>query len=86
MLRIFGDEVPLEAQVEVLNGYSAHADRTELHAWLRAVRHTGTRDGRSDPMVHLVHGEHEAQKAFAEQLREDGFRVDIPAAGTRIAL
>ncbi|MEN9507964.1 MAG: hypothetical protein RLZZ621_527 [Gemmatimonadota bacterium] len=86
MLRIFGDEVPLEAQVEVLNGYSAHADRTELHAWLRAVRQTGMRDGRGDPMVHLVHGEHEAQKAFAEQLREDGFRVDIPAAGTRIAL
>ena len=28
MLRIFGDDVPLRAHVEVINGYSAHADRT----------------------------------------------------------
>ncbi|HYW50645.1 MAG TPA: MBL fold metallo-hydrolase, partial [Gemmatimonadaceae bacterium] len=32
MLRIFGDEVPLRAKVEILNGYSAHADRSELAA------------------------------------------------------
>src|SRR3712207_9312640 len=37
-LKIFGDEVPLRARVEVLNGYSAHADRNELAAWLGAVR------------------------------------------------
>ena len=35
---MFGDEVPLRARVEVLNGYSAHADRTELATWLGAVR------------------------------------------------
>ena len=38
VLKIFGEEVELAAQVAVLNGYSAHADRTELHAWLSAVR------------------------------------------------
>lgn len=86
VLRIFGDDVPLAAQVEVLNGYSAHADRTELHAWLRTVRAHGVRDGRGRPSVQLVHGEHEAQEAFAEQLRADGFAVAIPAAGTRLTL
>ena len=38
MLKIFGDEIPLRAQVEVINGYSAHADRTELSAWIDKVK------------------------------------------------
>ncbi len=81
-LRIFGDEVPLTAEVEVLNGYSAHADRSGLLSWLRDVRRHGERDGRGTPTVYLVHGEHSAQEAFATQLRGDGFRTEIPAAGT----
>lgn len=80
-LRIFGEEIPLQAQVEVLNGYSAHADRTGLLSWLRDVRRFGEKDGRGDPSVYLVHGEQEAQHAFAEQLRDDGFRVEIPSLG-----
>ena len=86
VLRIFGEEVPLAAQVEVLNGYSAHADRTELHEWLRAVRRGGEQEGRGRPHVYLVHGEHEAQEAFAQQLRDDDFRVEIPQSGDKAAL
>lgn len=86
VVRIFGEEIPLVAQVEVLLGYSAHADRTELHTWLRAVRSGGAATGRTHPHVYLVHGEAEAQDAFATQLRADGFTVDIPARGTRISL
>ena len=85
-LRIFGEEVPLAAHVEVLNGYSAHADRTELHEWLRRVRTGGVAEGRGTPTVYLVHGEAEAQDAFAGQLRGDGFAVQIPAPGTRVTL
>lgn len=86
LLRIFGEEVPLAARVEVLNGYSAHADRTELHEWLRAVRRGGEQEGRGRPHVYLVHGEHEAQDAFARQLSDDGFRVDIPQPGDKATL
>lgn len=86
IIKVFGDEVELTAQVEVLNGYSAHADRTELHAWLSAVRAGGAADGRDHPHVYLVHGESEAQTAFAERLRGDRFTVDIPAPGTVITL
>ncbi len=81
VLRIFGEEVPLSAQVEVLNGYSAHADRTELLTWLRSVRQHGVADGRATPHVYLVHGEREAQDAFADQLRGDGFTVSVPSPG-----
>ncbi len=80
-LRIFGDEVPLAAQVEILNGYSAHGDRTELRAWLDAVRAEGVKARREIQRVHLVHGEAEAQDAFAASLREGGYEVDAPAPG-----
>ena len=82
MLRIFGDEVPLRAQVEVLNGYSAHADRTELRRWLGGVK---TESG-ARPPVWLVHGEPDAQDALAGQIREMGFTAEAPSAGVVKAL
>ncbi len=80
-LRIFGDEVPLAAQVESLNGYSAHGDRTELRAWLDAVRSEGVKARREIQRVHLVHGEATAQDAFAASLREGGYEADAPEPG-----
>jgi metallo-beta-lactamase family protein len=81
-LRIHGDDIPLRAQVEVLDGYSAHADRAELVAWLDAVRRTSSslRD------VCLVHGEPGPQDALAVQLRNEGYRVTCPAQFTRISV
>lgn len=74
-LRVFGDDVPLRAQVEVLNGYSAHADRNELRAWLGAVR-ASSRGQLKD--VFLVHGEPPAQDALATSLEREGYRVSCP--------
>ena len=79
MIKVFGEEVPLRARVEILNGYSAHGDRNEMHRWVQSVRGTGRRD----LPVHLVHGEAHAQDAFAEMLRGDGFVVDAPSRGDR---
>jgi metallo-beta-lactamase family protein len=78
-LRIFGDEIPLRARVEVLNGYSAHADRRELGRWIDGVRG----GAKQPPPVWLVHGEPPAQEAIAGQLRGDGYEVHIPAPGDR---
>jgi metallo-beta-lactamase family protein len=79
LLRIFGEEVPLRAQVEILNGYSAHADRTELRRWLDGVKATSPDLG----PVFLVHGEPEAQDAFAASLSSGGYRVQAPQPGDR---
>jgi metallo-beta-lactamase family protein len=81
-LRIFGEPVPLRARVEVLNGYSAHADRTELRAWLDAVRAQSPALGG----VYLVHGEPPAQDALRERLTASGYRVSAPEPRTRVAL
>jgi metallo-beta-lactamase family protein len=80
MLRIFGEDVPLRAHVEILNGYSAHADRGELTAWLDAVR-AGSPALRG---VYLVHGEREAQDAFSAAARARGFDVACPEPGMRV--
>lgn len=82
VIKTFGIEVPLKAQVAVLNGYSAHADRSELSRWLKTVRDTSPR--LKD--VFLVHGEPEAQDAFAVQLSEQGYRVRMPVLGEKLAL
>jgi metallo-beta-lactamase family protein len=82
LLRIFGEEIPLRARVEVLNGYSAHADRNELARWLDAVR----RGSRNTPRVWLVHGEPPAQDALIERLRSSGYQADAPVPGTRVTL
>jgi metallo-beta-lactamase family protein len=91
MLRIFGDEIPLRARVEVLAGYSAHGDRHELQQWLDAVRDDAPRGDAAgqgtSPDVYLVHGEPDAQDAFAEQLRAAGYpSVDAPDPHRKIAL
>jgi metallo-beta-lactamase family protein len=82
ILKVFGDEIPLRARVEVLNGYSAHADRRELASWLKAVRSKSRRS----PKVWLVHGEPPAQEALAASLVHGGYDVGIPARGERVEL
>jgi metallo-beta-lactamase family protein len=78
-IRVFGEEIPLRARVEVLNGYSAHGDRSELLRWVEGVR-------ASSPalrQVHLVHGEPDAQETFASELRMRGLDVTAPTPGSK---
>ena len=81
VLRIFGEEVPLRARVEVINGYSAHADRTELTAWIEEVK---LRSPRLGP-VWLVHGEADVQDAYRIALESKGYSVSCPEPRKRVA-
>ena len=77
VIKVLGEEISLRAQVEVLAGYSAHGDRHELQRWLDTVR--AGNSGAAAPVVHLVHGEPEAQDGFAVQLRAAGYSaVNVP--------
>ncbi|HEC34470.1 MAG TPA: MBL fold metallo-hydrolase [Chloroflexi bacterium] len=74
-VRIFGEEYPVRAQVEVINGYSAHADRSELLDWARPVLPRLRQ-------IFVVHGDTEPACALAEGLREAGARrVAVPMEG-----
>lgn len=76
IVKIFGEEYRLNAQVEVINGFSAHADRNELLEW------TGHMQKRPQH-TYIVHGEEDAAFALAEALRQQqGFSdVTVPELG-----
>lgn len=78
ILHIFGDDVPLHAHVEVIDGYSAHADRTEMIAWLGRVKEKSPRLG----PVWLVHGEAPVQDEFKTALVAHGYSVECPEPHT----
>ncbi|PYO46822.1 MAG: MBL fold metallo-hydrolase [Gemmatimonadetes bacterium] len=79
VLQIFGEDVPLHAQVEVIDGYSAHADRTEMTNWLGHVRDKSPRLG----PIWLVHGESVVQDEFKSALTAKGYSVECPEPHTR---
>ena len=66
-LRVFGEEIELKAQVEVINALSAHADRKGLIDWLVEVK---------DNVRHAfaVHGEPEKVAAMEQILKEHGIK------------
>ncbi len=78
-VRIFGQMHPLRAEVKVLNGFSAHADQTELRDYAFRVH---ARSGGRLRRIFLVHGEEEGRAALAEYLRES-LKIDVytPARG-----
>lgn len=73
-VKIYGNQVDLRAEVVQIDGYSAHADRTELTTWIEGVRSTSRALG----PVFLVHGEADVQDAFAAALKVRGFDAQAP--------
>lgn len=61
---IFGEPVRLRAEVAMVDELSGHADKNELLAWLRPIA-KGVR------RVFLVHGEPDAQDAFAAAIAQE---------------
>jgi metallo-beta-lactamase family protein len=73
-VRIYGDDIPLRAQIKIIDGYSAHADRNELTAWIDGVKSTSPDLG----PVFLVHGEAEVQDEYKTALGAKGYTVECP--------
>lgn len=68
MVRIFGEEIKVRANVYTIGGFSAHADQKELLAW---HRQTG-----SPETTFLVHGEERSMEVFNGLLRNT--KVEVP--------
>ncbi len=80
VLRVFGDERPVNAKVEVMDSFSAHADRHEMAAFLKNQKGKVRR-------IFLVHGTLGRQEAFRETLAGYGFDdVAIPELGEAFRL
>ncbi|MEW6428215.1 MAG: MBL fold metallo-hydrolase [Thermodesulfobacteriota bacterium] len=73
---IDGRNVPVRAAVQVLSGYSAHADQQGLLDWVAAMPE---RPGG----IKLVHGEEEARRVLGEKFRAQGYACIVDGAAPR---
>lgn len=71
-LRMFGREVPIRAEVIQLEGFSGHADATELLDWIRSAP-------QAPRAVYVTHGEPDAADALRARIqRELGWHARVP--------
>ncbi|MDX5338852.1 MAG: MBL fold metallo-hydrolase [Cyclobacteriaceae bacterium] len=79
-VRIFGEEIPVKAQVHTLNGFSAHAGQSELVEWFSHL-------SPSKPRLYLVHGEDGPRKKLAQKIQEKfQIQASLPEIGAEIEL
>lgn len=69
-LCIDGEEVEVKASIHVMSGYSAHADQSELLAFIHGI-------GQAPQEIHLIHGEPSSKQAFAQALNDTGYVGDV---------
>ncbi len=75
-VRVMGEEIAVQAQIKMLDGFSAHADSGQLLRWVEHL--TNPKPAR----VFVVHGEGAAQEAMKEKLEKDfNLSVYIPFRG-----
>lgn len=71
-IKFYGKYVPVKAQVDILDGLSAHADRDELIHWLSDIES-------APEQVFLIHGEPQALDTLRLKLKDVlGWNSEIP--------
>ncbi len=75
LVKIFGQDIKVRAQICTIGGFSAHADQKAILGWLdafdEAPRH-----------IFITHGEPQASSALAQKINErPGWKTSIPAMG-----
>lgn len=79
-VRMFGRDIPVNARIERIEGFSGHADYRELLAWMMGFNKAPER-------VFLVHGEPEAAQAMAGHIQKQfKWDVTIPGEGDHVLL
>jgi len=76
-VRIHGEEIAVRASIHTINGFSAHADRDDLMAFLEPS---------NGAHVLLVHGEEDVMRSFAEFVTAGGRRVTLPELDVPLTL
>ncbi len=77
-VRIHGEDIPVRARVEVVNGLSAHADQNEIMRWLRGFKEPPRQ-------TFVVHGEAASSAALAATIKEQlGWNVSVAVDGATV--
>ena len=79
VVKIFGDMYDVRAEIEVMDAFSAHADRSDLIDYIAHIRDL--------KKIILVHGEKDQGMTFKGILEEQGYKdVSTPAIGETIEI
>ncbi len=80
-VKIFGDMIPLKAEVAIMNGFSAHADKNGLISYFQNLDKERLRQ------VFIVHGEPDQSRELGETIQSTGFKnVAIPVRGEKFTI
>lgn len=78
-VKLFGEEIAVNAKICTLNGTSGHADRDGLLEWVHGIV-------KKPEMIFVNHGDDDACEAFRKQLEEEGYQAIAPYSGTEYDL
>ena len=78
-VRLLGVEVDVNAKIENIEGFSAHADCDGLLSWLRSYKPKPKK-------VFINHGEEKECIAFSEKAKKEGFKTYIPSAFEKLEM
>lgn len=78
-VKLFGEEIAVNAHIETLQGTSGHADQAGLLRWLEAFRE-------KPGQVFVNHGDDTACTVFRDLLTQKGYKADAPYSGTEYDL
>ena len=78
-VKLFGEEIAVNAEIATLHGTSGHADKEGLLNWLSGFR-------QKPKMVFVNHGDDDSVEAFRAELDSMGYDAKAPYSGTEYDL
>lgn len=74
-VRLFGEEIFVNARIETIDGFSGHADKSGLLSWIGSI-------GRKPKKIFVVHGEQGVAASFAQTITDQlGLQCIVPSRG-----
>ncbi len=79
VVKLFGEEIAVNAEIATLHGTSGHADKEGLLNWLAGFRE-------KPKLVFVNHGDDDSVEAFRAELDSLGYQATAPYSGTEYDL
>ena len=74
-VKLFGEDITVNARIESIDGFSGHADRDGLIGWIDKI-------SKKPKKIFIVHGEEEGMNSFSQLINEKfGIDTVIPSRG-----
>jgi len=80
VVKIFGEEIQVNAEIYSLEGFSGHADREGIIQWIKSIKNKPKK-------IFVVHGEEEATKEISGKIEEElSIKTYIPELGESVSI